>query len=742
MWPWSEQLRLDGATADLDHQQHDRRSAHAKRKKDNLIKLGVGAAVTLLLCAAPLIRPLLPYRQAAPPPPVASTATSTLDQRPTIGDKVSYTLDIFLTTHPLSKAAVLLGVTCLMTVIGATSYRLLCAPDEKNSFPEEVWNSWTMVADPGTHCAETSIRRRVVSVPLTIGGMLFFALLVGLVSDGISTHVDNLRAGGRVIESNHTLVVGWTSQTVQLVDQLTLANASEGGTAIVVLGSEDKAVMDQTLHQAIPNPRKSKLVTRTGDMSCPDDLRKCGAVFAKKVIVLSPIGDKDEADAKVVQACMVLTQLPNLQASITAEFTDVNNLGILQAAHNGLHLPERKIAQHQIVPVAANHMAGRLIVYKACDPGYAAVLKELLGFEGQELYSKHWPELEGKRFDEVAFVFDNAVACGIQRNSGEFLINPPGETVVNKGDNIVVIAEDNNSYSPGSSSMPSTVPPANSPTKNTDASAYTTRKAQSVLICGWRKDIEEILFALYRTIGPGSEVAILSATPISDRQPRLERIRDSAAFNLRNYQASRMGLASGNPVARRELEAVPLEKYDKVLVLGDEGDMDLASSTGADSDSHRMATAMYIKAIQAQRGRHDSRLVAELAHQTGNPILENVRATWLDDYTLPDDLQAMVLANMAEDSQVGRVMSELVTESDRMGIRIRPARAYVREGEELSFWDLLYRGLSKQEVVLGYKRVAEHQGHGADKGWVLNPGQKSEVHRWSLSDFFVVIARK
>jgi len=54
------------------------------------------------------------------------------------------------------------------------------------------------------------VRQRLVAVPLTMGGMLFFALLVGLMSDAVSARVDHLQKGASlVIEENHTIVVGW-----------------------------------------------------------------------------------------------------------------------------------------------------------------------------------------------------------------------------------------------------------------------------------------------------------------------------------------------------------------------------------------------------------------------------------------------------------------------------------------------------------------------------------------------------
>jgi hypothetical protein len=112
--------------------------------------------------------------------------------------------------------------------------------------PESTWVAWTFISDPGSHAGEVSqfipncsyiaffllglflkrvsvclitnfvfgglqngFRRRFVAVPLSMGGMLFFALLISLTSDAVSARVDQLKKGSStVLEENHTLIVG------------------------------------------------------------------------------------------------------------------------------------------------------------------------------------------------------------------------------------------------------------------------------------------------------------------------------------------------------------------------------------------------------------------------------------------------------------------------------------------------------------------------------------------------------
>lgn len=68
-------------------------------------------------------------------------------------------------------------------------------------------------------------------------------------------------------------------------------------------------------------------------------------------------------------------------------------------------------------------------------------------------------------------------------------------------------------------------------------------------------------------------------------------------------------------------------------------------------------------------------------------------------------------------------------------MHVRQADLYIRDGEELSFYEVLLRARQRREIVIGY-RLAN-----ADKA-VINPPAKNEQQRWSVKDVFVVIAEK
>ena len=68
-------------------------------------------------------------------------------------------------------------------------------------------------------------------------------------------------------------------------------------------------------------------------------------------------------------------------------------------------------------------------------------------------------------------------------------------------------------------------------------------------------------------------------------------------------------------------------------------------------------------------------------------------------------------------------------------MHIRVADLYLREGEELSFYEVLLRGRQRREVMIGYRLANTEKA-------VINPSAKTEKRKWSIKDVFVVIAEK
>lgn len=63
---------------------------------------------------------------------------------------------------------------------------------------------------------------------------------------------------------------------------------------------------------------------------------------------------------------------------------------------------------------------------------------------------KRWPQLDGMRFEEVLLSFPDAIPCGVKvaARNGQIVLNPDDEYVLRDGDELLVIAEDDDTYFP------------------------------------------------------------------------------------------------------------------------------------------------------------------------------------------------------------------------------------------------------------------------------------------------------
>ena len=109
--------------------------------------------------------------------------------------------------------------------------------------------------------------------------MLVFAMMIGVISDSIGEKVDDLKQGkSKVIETEHTLILGWNEKGLAILRQLGLANASEGGMPVVVLCEQSKQTMEEMLRAAISSKDDglklygTRVIFRSGNPLAEHDL--------------------------------------------------------------------------------------------------------------------------------------------------------------------------------------------------------------------------------------------------------------------------------------------------------------------------------------------------------------------------------------------------------------------------------------------------------------------------------------
>ncbi|XP_058202384.1 ion channel CASTOR-like isoform X2 [Rhododendron vialii] len=648
-----------------------------------------------------------------------------------LNKQIAYRVDVFLSVHPYAKPMSLLVATLLLICLGG----LALFGVTEDSLTDCLWLSWTYVADSGNHTNSEGIGPRLVSVSISFGGMLIFAMMLGLVSDAISEKLDSLRKGrSEVVEQNHTLILWWSDKLGSLLNQLSIANENWGGGIVVVMAERDKEEMELDIAKMEFDFRGTSVICRSGSPLILADLKKVSVSKARAIIVLADDGNADQSDARALRTVLSLTGVKEgLRGHIVVELSDLDNEVLVKLVGGDL-----------VETVVAHDVIGRLMIQCARQPGLAQIWADILGFENCEFYIKRWPQLDGMQFEDVLISFPDAIPCGVKVASygGKIILNPDESYVLQEGDEILVIAEDDDTYSP--STFP-TVKEA--PFIDITRPA---RKPQKILLCGWRRDIDDMIAVLDAFLAPGSELWMFNEVLENEREKKLI---DGGLDITRLVNISIVN-REGNAVIRRHLESLPLESFDSILILADESVEDSAMQ----ADSRSLATLLLIRDIQAKRlpfrearvsqghrgssspgswigdmqqASYKSVIISEILDPRTKNLLSMSK---ISDYVLSNELVSMALAMVAEDRQINDVLEELFAEEGNE-MHIRQADLYIREGEELSFYEVLLRARQRREIVIGY-RLAN-----AEKA-VINPPAKNEQRRWSVKDVFVVIAEK
>jgi len=202
----------------------------------------------------------------------------------------------------------------------------------------------------------------------------------------------------------------------------------------------------------------------------------------------------------------------------------------------------------------------------------------------------------------------------------------------------------------------------------------------------------------------------------------------------------------GKPSSRKDLEALPLETFDSILLVADENA----------PVEQALSTLIMIKSIQAKRlpyrearavqirpaGNSQTSWIDELQHASSQSIIiseilsshtkEAIEDEDHSEIEISDEMVSMALAMVAEDKRISGVLDELFAEEGNEMV-MRPGEMYLDvDGEELSFWDVMVRARGRNEIVIGYHREDEEMP-------VINPGEKGVRHKWSLDDSFIVL---
>mmetsp|Transcript_217 Transcript_217/g.906 ORF Transcript_217/g.906 Transcript_217/m.906 type:complete len:792 (+) Transcript_217:96-2471(+) len=656
----------------------------------------------------------------------------------TLRDYLKYRFTDWFTTNEGAPSLMLIFLTMTLIVFGAIIYSTLVGGSPSHA----LWRIFVWASGSPAE-KEVTPAGRFLGILVTVCGMIILSLLFGIVTEVFAAKMKESKHGlQKVVEGGHVVLLGFMDCTRCLIEELATARESAGGGTFVILAREMKEEVEKVLFSKALALKNSRLIIRSGYACRIRDLNNVAVQSASEVVLLSDSKlAEEEADAQLIRVILALKGKgwPS-KGRVVVQCANPVNKNLFK----GLYDAE---------VVVVGKIVAKLMAQSSQQSGFANVFSMMLGFDGDEFYSKEWPELVGLTFHEVVFRFPDAVCLGIFTAEQKCILNPGWGYKMQDGDSLIVLAEDDDAYEPSDKPFwepeeafdsPRTghrrMPIMEKQAEGSQSAFLREPKPSKVLIIGWNPSLVPLLSNLDDMLGLESEVVIYSASDIEDRKATISQLQvqhlDGQGYSALKIEHKYVEIERFS--SKVELMKLKHEEFDKVFILA-EGQHD------AEVDNRDEKTLAVLTQLQVIHRR----LPDEAKARRFDPVVEmcedstkeHLKVCGFTNFVHSSSLVSQALAAVTEEPKVNAIYGNLMSGREH-SFNIRPFSEYLPEGEELpkelSFAEAAYKISLVGDISLLAWSITNDDG---ELAWEMNPVDKVTPLPWSKEDRVVVLRR-
>lgn len=583
-------------------------------------------------------------------------------------------------------------------------------PDHDDTFTifESLWVNLTHVLDPGVlgnH--EENWPFRIFMLFTTFLGLVIISTLIGLVSNGILTKMDDLRKGRSfVIEKDHVLILGWSSKIFTIISELVVANENQKRGVIVILADMDKVLMEDEIRDKVGDTENTKVICRTGNPIDLHDLYIANPFDTKSIIILDK--DNENSDSQIIKTIVAIVTNPERRKEpyhITAEIEDKKNFEVA-----------KMVGKEEVELILSDEIISKIMVQTSRQSGLSVVYIELMDFGGDEIYFVEEDALIGRTFREILFCYEDSAIMGIQFADGHVEINPPMDTIYTKGDRIIGITEDDDTLVPNA---PLSIDLEENQVVYTEPEP---QEEEKILIVGWNNRAKHIIRELDNYVPKGSHVKIVSK--FDDAAKSMRRLEQQVENIDLEFEVM-------DTTDRETLEGMNLSQYEYIILLCYQNYFPIQ-----EADAQTLITLLHLRNFSEKKGQK-YKIVSEMLDIRNRQLADITSA---DDFIVSDKLISLLMSQVCENKFLMRVFEDLF-DADGSEIYIKPAREYVKVGIPMNFYTILESAARKNEVAIGYRIIREAKDSSRGYGVYVNP-KKSNEFVLEPNDMIIVLSEQ
>jgi voltage-gated potassium channel Kch len=629
--------------------------------------------------------------------------------KPTFHQRLRYQFDNLMSRGTPAMISVLFLLS-LIVVLAAGLVLAITGFSQDTEQPlllgEAVWESLMRTLDPGTMGSDTGSGFRFVMLFVTLGGIFIVSALIGVLNNAIEGQMQRLRKGrSRVLESGHTVVLGWSPQIFTILNELMIANENQPRARIVVLAEKDKVEMEEEIGERIEQRGKTRIICRSGNPIDPNDLEIASPHTAKSIIVLPP--ESRDPDTEIIKTVLAITNNPNRREEkyhIVTEVRFARNLPVLRMVGEDDH----------VQAVLTRDLIARVVAQTSRQSGLSVVYTELMNFGGDEIYFQNLPALTGKTYGESLLMFEDSCVMGLHKKDGTILVSPPMDTPIENGDDIFALSADDDTVRLSNRELipidETLIRSSGKPLKP---------DPEKCLILGWNRSGPIIVREMDNYVPKGSLMTI--AADIYGIEKQLKR----KSIKLKNQK---LNVFEGETTDRALLNSLRVKEYDHIIVL--------ANSTldPQEADAKTLVTLLHLRDM-AEADATPFSIVSEMLDLRNRELAE---ATQVDDFIVSEHLVSLMMAQISEDPDLYNIFMDLF-DPEGTEIYLKPIGDYVATGQPVIFYTVVEAARRRGETAIGYRIVSEANVSQSDYGVHTNP-KKSKAVTFNPDDKVIVIA--
>ncbi|XP_022778595.1 probable ion channel CASTOR [Stylophora pistillata] len=578
--------------------------------------------------------------------------------------------------------AVLFVVSAVSLVIAS-----LGIAEEGETLAQTIWKMLNRTLDPGNMADDEGT---ALLLALTLGvslfGIVIFSTLIGIIDTALGERIDVLRRGRtKVQETDHTVIIGWSSKIIAILRELVEHHEDNWHkSSVVIFANKDRTEMEETIESEVEGLKKIKYVCRRGQVGDPRIFEITNIQEAKNIIVLN---DEKNGDINVVKHVLNLRKYKK-DDLLTKTIIEINDKGLVPLVKN--------ISENKSVVLSTQNFLTKLIAQTIEQSGLSLIYNEIFSFSGNKFYivDRFDKKLLGQSYHQMQHEFPHACIVGFVKN-GEVNLNPAGETLLEEGDKIILLAESKDQAKRLEHEL-------KIDEKSIVSKEEPVESISNVLILGLNPRVQHIIRGLSKKYKKKLNVTILSKNEMGPRdRAALEEYADLTYDDL-------------SPAVRGNLENIKFESFDKVMILKDDD--------AEDRDTEVIITLLNVRDLMSRLKKKPS-ITTEINNVSNKSLLD---VASYEDFVISNQFISKMIAQIITHRSKEHIIRQ-ITDINHTNISLLPVGNYIKKGQAYTFATLVESAARKGHTALGVQIAEERFDTQKNHGVHLNPDKSIET---------------